>query len=430
MAQNNVIHFLTDMFSNKKPSKQDVAISSNVVESVVNLSLYTQKTGVARYLDALPLVTSVTKYLKKQPDVPATGIARYIAKQSLSEKNIPTLTGVAKYVSKTTKENAASASGVAKYLATQMLLGEKKPVITSVVKYINKQTFAAGNIMSLSGVAKYQAEQDLIDKKEAAAVMIARYVAEEKKTTQAKAEAEKAKSDEEAIAPAIEEPAATRLGRYLQAKTKLAQNSPVASGVTKYLAKQLIAESQKPIPTGVAKYLSKQPRPFKTKPVVSSVARYLEVHASAVANKPAISSVAKYMTRRDILDKNTPQVSSVSKYVATQSLVEKNLAEIVQQEQSDHSIFDVITNSGVAKYLERQAQLALEALAAAEESLVGEYIPANEAEGVARDSKDINERMVMAKEVMTGVSRYIEEQIQVAAKSKLTGVGKYLLEKA
>jgi hypothetical protein len=110
-------------------------------------------TGVAKYLLAAPLVTSVTKYMKKQEKHPITGVAKYVLRQTIADRNAPLPTGVTKYLALAAKQPVAPRkSGVAKYLA--------------------KQALAAPNLDLLTGVAKYQAEQDLIAKKKAIAVKI------------------------------------------------------------------------------------------------------------------------------------------------------------------------------------------------------------------------------------------------------------------
>ncbi len=209
---------------------------------------------------------------------------------------------------------------------------------------------------------------------------------------------------------------------HQQQQAKLAQGKPPISGVAKYLASQLVTESKKPVRSGVAKYLSKQTQPTKVKPPVSSVSRYLEAQTAAASNKPAVTSVSKYIVRHELLDEKQPQASGVAKYLSAQSALP---AKVVPQ---NDSIFERVIHSGVAKYLEKQAQLALEALAAAEKSLVGEYIPAGSADDV---SKIVNEPTSTAKGAMTGVSRYLETKILSAASSNashLTGVQKYLLQ--
>jgi hypothetical protein len=433
MAQNNLLSFLADIFAPATSSSYDIQVVN--APSAVEVAGQQQQTGVARYLSDLPLITGVTKYLKKQPEMVATGVAKYVAKQSLlTPEEAPILTGVAKYVAKTTP-TAPAASGVAKYLAAQMLLNKNKPVLSSVARYINKQEKVMGNAVLLSGVAKYQAEQDLMAKKAAATAMIAKYLKEEALAAQTKAEAELKKAQEELLAPTIEEPAATGVGRFMQTQAKLAQATPPVSGVAKYLARQLIIESQKPALTGVAKYMSKQPQPaIKAKPAVSSVARYLEAQALASRGKPAFSGVSKYLLRQSLVEKNKPPMSSVSKYVAAHSAIEKiQPKETITAAPSTETLFERVAKSGVAQYLERQAQLALEALAAAEKSLVGEYIPAHETEAGADACKVIQEEqeaVVSIKETATGVAKYIEKQIQAAALLKLTSVDRYLLQRA
>ena len=59
---------------------------SNVLEIESELPVDSSgSTAVARYLDNLPRVTGVAKYLKKRQDDPATGVAKIYGKTVLGE---------------------------------------------------------------------------------------------------------------------------------------------------------------------------------------------------------------------------------------------------------------------------------------------------------------------------------------------------------
>lgn len=82
------------------------------------------QTGVSRYLDNQPAgLSRVEKYLKAQEINLPSGVAKYLARQAIAERNKPVvvLSGVEKYL----KNNEGSApivvkrTGVEKYLASQ-----------------------------------------------------------------------------------------------------------------------------------------------------------------------------------------------------------------------------------------------------------------------------------------------------------------------
>jgi hypothetical protein len=341
-------------------------------------------TGVARYLISTPLVTGVAKYMKKKEKQPMTSVELYVLRQSIAEKNVPVQTSVSKYLAKVTKEAPA----------------RKK---TSVDKYVAKQEVAARSFSTLTGVAKYQAEQELFAKKQAATAMIKKYLDEEKTAViSAKAAAEVAYEasrnmiNEGAIQ--IEEPATTRVGRYLQVQAALSKKRPAVTGVGRYLAKQIALDSQKPVISGVSRYLRGQATVLSKKPNPTGVARYLSNQLS-VPN----TSVPKLML---------PQ-SGVARYLASQSVTESSRPGL----------------SGVAKYMDRQAQLdkskaSLDlgnllgyeaAHVDAEKCLEGEFIPANDYSAV------------------TGVSKYLEKQVRSVRQpltAAPTGVDRYLLNRA
>ena len=124
--------------------------------AVINNTSEDVKTGVARYLLSSPLVTTVTRYMKKNEKQTMTGVTKYVLRQAIAERSAPPPTGVAKYLAKSAKQPPR----------------RKK---TGVDKYLAKQELALPNLAALTGVARYEAEQDLIAKRKAAAVLIQKY---------------------------------------------------------------------------------------------------------------------------------------------------------------------------------------------------------------------------------------------------------------
>jgi hypothetical protein len=359
-------------------------------------------TGVAKYLLAAPLVTSVTKYMKKQEKHPITGVAKYVLRQAIAERNAPLPTGVAKYLAQAAKQpGAPRKSGVAKYLARQAL--------------------AAPNLDLLTGVAKYQAEQDLIAKKKAIAVKIQQYKEADLAAAKAAREAAEAAYESSRLSEglqyeqAVETTATTRLGRYIQEQAELLKKRPKATSVSKYINKKIVLDSQKPVVklSKVAKYLKDQELAQSKKPTLTGVSRYL-------AKQPIIKNTTK--------PKENPVQSGVARYLAGQSAIESNKPAL----------------SGVAKYLAKQQaqldQISKDTLRLVDHSTVkpleGEFIPANSfapATGVSRYLERQESVVSIAKESATGVSRYLERQgrpVRQAMASAPTGVDRYLLKRA
>lgn len=227
-------------------------------------------TGVARYLESqrkllgaieeeanalasaeeqrnTQVVTGVAKYLQASEQHKVSGVARYLLKKALAEKQAGP--AVAK----------AQLTGVAKYLSHQ----PAKPVLTGVAKYLKAQD----NLPKATKVAKYMAKQAIASK-------------------QAK----------QHIAPGSE---LTGVARYLQQQ----ENLPQLSKVAKYMRKQaLLAKLEKPAVvvkpelTGVAKYLQNQ----ENLPKISRVAKYMARQAIAQKQKVDVmeTGVDKYMRSR------------------------------------------------------------------------------------------------------------------------------------
>jgi hypothetical protein len=358
-------------------------------------------TGVAKYLIALPLVTSVTKYLKNQEKQSVTGVAKYVLRQTIADRNAPPTTGVTKYLAKAAKQPAPlKKSGVAKYLA--------------------KQELAAPNLLALTGVARYEAEQGLIAKKKAMAVMVQKY--KEADIGAAKAARDAAETayessrltEELQYGQALEAPAATRLGRYIQEQAELLKKRPKTTSVSRYINKKIILDSQKPTVTlsKVGKYLKEQELVQSKKPNLTGVAKYLAKQTTAV--------------RAVVPKENLTQKSGVARYLAGQTVAESNKPAL----------------SGVTKYLEKQARLEqLNKVTlrlpdhSSVKSLEGEFIPANSfapATGVSRYLERQGAVVTVAKESLTGVSRYLEKQVgsvKQTLSSAPTGVDRYLFNR-
>lgn len=137
-------------------------------------------TGVSKYLKShenIPSVTGVSKYIENLNRFPASGVTKYLRKQAIAEKeaakqealtgvakylrnqkDLPPMSGVAKYINKMER---SPASGVAKYLAKQAL-AEKKvtaPRPTGVAKYLEIQKQSP-----TSSVTKYLAKQSIAER--------------------------------------------------------------------------------------------------------------------------------------------------------------------------------------------------------------------------------------------------------------------------
>ncbi len=367
-------------------------------------------TGVARYLLAAPAVSSVTKYVKKSEKQQLSGVAKYVLRQAIAEKNAPKPSGVSQYVAKVAKEP----------------LPRKK---SGVENYIAKQEKALRNAPLLTGVARYEVNQNLIARKLAALELIKKYREAEEEAkklakeaaVEAEYEASKAMLSDEQTSQVGETPA-TRVGRYLK-QQESSSTAVKATGVARYLARQIIIDSQKPVLSKVAKYLQEQSLATSKKPALTGVAKYLsKQHATVNKPKTAKEAIAE---------------SKVSRYIAAQEAIESNKPVL----------------SGVSKYLERQVHLEadkkvaieteLELMAPeSEKCLEGEFIPANEFEaknltGVSKYLEKQNTVVTAAKEIakerITGVSRYVDKQVEAVketlAVAPLTGVDRYLLNR-
>ena len=170
--------FFSSLFGSRSEDAYSTSSTRNAIVSVADSS--NGQTGVSRYLENQPAgLSSVEKYLKAQEQNQPSGVAKYLARQAIAERNKPvvTLSGVEKYL----KNNAGNAP----------IVVAKK---TGVEKYLANQ-----DKMPMSRVAKYALQ----------------------------------KAIEERNAPA--KPKATRVESYLQSLPET-----TTSGVSKYLARQAV----------------------------------------------------------------------------------------------------------------------------------------------------------------------------------------------
>ena len=197
---------------------------------------------------ALPVVSSVSRYLEILDKSPVSGVRKYMLRQALAEKEAkqgatqPAVTGVAKYLKN--QKPKPVLSGVAKYLKHQ----ENQPKPSKVAKYVAKQALAIKQQekqvtvaqVEVTGVEKYLKQQESLPQ----ASRVAKYMAKQALL------AKQAKQNEVQVE-------VTGVARYLIGQESL----PQASRVAKYVARQDIASRQRPVvvETGVEKYMRNQP---------------------------------------------------------------------------------------------------------------------------------------------------------------------------
>lgn len=401
-----VIPAMAGFFFGKRAKVQEVQVEKIQLPAVINESV--GETGVSRYLMTVPVVSGVSKYLKRKDKDAMSGVAVYLLRQKIAEKNAPQQTGVAKYLIKIGKETTC--------------------IKTSVDKYLLKQEMAEPKLSSLTGVARYQAEQDLVARKQAALALTQKYKvqdAEEQAAKQAEKETGMKFSDEqirEAEAGLVAEAvAATRVGRYLQQAEK-SMVKPT-TGVARYIAQQIIKESQKPVLSKVGLYLRDQAAKENKKPKLTGVAKYLSKlppvseNTSTARPKLASTGVSRYLDTQQVnAESGKPVLSGVAKYL------DKKLKEEASQIKQ-------LENISLKETIETEFK-----------TVVGEFIPANSFyanTGVSRYLDKINQtaEVVDARSTasLTGVARYLQQQTGSGGRVKLaapTGVDRYLLKKA
>ncbi len=388
-----------------------VAAVQKKPEQQVNLPVIIQVnglTGVAKYLVSMPLITSVTKYVKKQEKQNISGVERYILRQAIAQKNTPPQTGVAKYM----------------VMAEKNSPNRKK---TTVDKYLTRIDFSLKPDVTLTGVAKYQAEQELLVKKKLAKEMIEKYRRQEEVAAMATEIASQAKLTEvetNATETETEELAATGIGRYLQTQAARAKFAPKVTGVAKYVARKIALNSQKPQLSRVEKYLRDQKLSGNKKPALTGVAKYLALQPKSVVRvtneKIAQSGVSKYLANMSASENAKPLVSGVAKYINKQE-------EIIAQEFVGIEQIKLIEN-------------IIEEVDQTEICLEGEFIPAKEQEpneqvfpisGVAKYLEKQRVALEDTNTNLSGVSKYLDKQANTAKASlepatQVTGVERYL----
>lgn len=127
--------FFASLFGGYSEDAYGNSVTRNAIVSDTEFTA-DEKTGVSRYLENQPAgLSRVDKYLKSQEQSQPSGVAKYLARQAIAERNKPVivLSGVEKYL-KNNKDSepmvAVKKTGVEKYLATQ----DKTPM-SRVAKY-------------------------------------------------------------------------------------------------------------------------------------------------------------------------------------------------------------------------------------------------------------------------------------------------------
>lgn len=175
-------------------------------------------TGVAKYLAqqeavlkasqvieeivVAPVVSGVAKYLQAREQQPVSGVAKYMLKKSIAQRQ-------------SKQEADVAQTGVEKYLKNQ----KPAPALSGVAKYLKQQE----NLPQPSRVEKYMTRQAIL--------------------------AKQAKANEVPVKT-------TGVDRYL----KQQENLPKTSRVSRYITRQALVEKQKPVVarTGVEKYVRSQ----------------------------------------------------------------------------------------------------------------------------------------------------------------------------
>ena len=224
-------------------------------------------------------LSGVAKYLDHQE---AELSAKRLAAEQASQEPAPLVSGVARYLE---SHQSNAASGVAKYMLRQAIAEKQQKQTlkvaegTGVEKYLKNQKAAPG----LSGVAKYLKHQDSLPKPS----KVAKYLAKQ---------AVLAASQATEIKPSAKPFNATGVAKYLQHQDSLPQPSRVAKYLVKQAALAALQVKNTPVEaevTGVAKYLQEQ----DSLPQPSRVAKYLVRQTLIEKHKPAVTEtgVDKYM---------------------------------------------------------------------------------------------------------------------------------------
>jgi hypothetical protein len=128
--------FFSSLFGTRSKDAYTTASTRNAIVA------HDGHTGVSRYLEGqttAPSLSKVDKYLKSQELTQPSGVAKYLARQAIAERNKPVvvLTGVAKYLNNNKDSAPVVRSGVERYLARQ----DNTPM-SGVAKYMLKKAVA------------------------------------------------------------------------------------------------------------------------------------------------------------------------------------------------------------------------------------------------------------------------------------------------
>jgi len=209
--------------------QDDVLQSQLIADKLARQQPESSKSSVSRYLDSQDksLVTGVAKYMLRQAIVERQRIQTLKATEGSSverylknKKNAPELSGVAKYLKHL--DSLPQPSNVAKYMAKQAALDALKAKKTDV---------------HVSGVAKYLKHLDSLPQPS----KVEKYLAMQAILTAKQVNATIAKNE------------LTGVSKYLQHQDTLPQPSKVA----KYMKRQIFLEQKSPVinETGVEKYM-------------------------------------------------------------------------------------------------------------------------------------------------------------------------------
>jgi hypothetical protein len=204
--------FFSSLFGARSADAYSTNSTRNAIVSVSDSS--NGQTSVSRYLENQPAgLSSVEKYLKAQEQNRPSGVAKYLARQAIAERNKPvvTLSGVEKYL-KNNKDSVSIAvkrtTGVEKYLATQ----DKTPM-SRVAKYALQKAIEERNAPAKPKATRV--ESYLQNLPETTTSSVSKYLAKQ----QAIAAATQAKVEIAVVVEAIvNDVALTGVEKYLKAQ--------------------------------------------------------------------------------------------------------------------------------------------------------------------------------------------------------------------
>jgi len=202
--------FFASLFGGYSEDAYGSSTTRNAIVSVSE-SAADGQTGVSRYLENQPAgLSRVEKYLKSQEVNQPSGVAKYLARQAIAERNKPivVLSGVEKYL----KNNTSSApivvkrTGVEKYLAAQ----DQAPM-SRVAKYALQKAIAERNAPAKPKATRV--ESYLQSLPETTTSSVSKYLAKQ----QAAAAANQTRAEVEAVVEAIvNDVALTGVEKYLK----------------------------------------------------------------------------------------------------------------------------------------------------------------------------------------------------------------------